>query len=53
MELYSKLLVNIMIVVVMPCFAVCLCVLPILPDLCIKVLREDCNSPGASKIVKW
>ncbi|KAM7401091.1 hypothetical protein PAMA_005332 [Pampus argenteus] len=24
-----------------------------LEDLCIKVLREDCNSPGASKIVKW
>ncbi|XP_067331162.1 zebrafish testis-expressed 38 isoform X2 [Channa argus] len=24
-----------------------------LEDLCIKVLREDCNTPGASKIVKW
>ncbi|KAM7378979.1 hypothetical protein PAMP_004562 [Pampus punctatissimus] len=24
-----------------------------LEDLCIKVLREDCSSPGASKIVKW
>uniref|UniRef100_A0A665VKF8 Zebrafish testis-expressed 38 n=1 Tax=Echeneis naucrates TaxID=173247 RepID=A0A665VKF8_ECHNA len=24
-----------------------------LEDLCIKVLREDCNTPGASKVVKW
>ncbi|XP_037644722.1 zebrafish testis-expressed 38 isoform X1 [Sebastes umbrosus] len=24
-----------------------------LEDLCIKVLREDCNTPGASKAVKW
>ncbi|XP_030258875.1 zebrafish testis-expressed 38 [Sparus aurata] len=24
-----------------------------LEDLCIKVLREDCNSSGASKVVKW
>ncbi|XP_026229424.1 zebrafish testis-expressed 38 [Anabas testudineus] len=24
-----------------------------LEDLCIKVLREDCSSPGPSKIVKW
>lgn len=23
------------------------------PDLCIKVLRQDCNTPGASKVVKW
>ncbi|KAG8013973.1 Peroxiredoxin-1 [Nibea albiflora] len=22
-------------------------------DLCIKVLREDCNTSGASKVVKW
>lgn len=22
-------------------------------DLCVKVLHEDCNSPGASKVVKW
>ncbi|KAM9789841.1 zebrafish testis-expressed 38 [Neosynchiropus ocellatus] len=24
-----------------------------LEDLCIKVLREDCSTPGAKKIVKW
>ncbi|XP_035489445.1 zebrafish testis-expressed 38 isoform X1 [Scophthalmus maximus] len=24
-----------------------------LEDLCVKVLHEDCNSPGASKVVKW
>ncbi|XP_031710657.1 zebrafish testis-expressed 38 [Anarrhichthys ocellatus] len=24
-----------------------------LEDLCIKVLREDCNTAGASKVVKW
>ncbi|XP_018532826.1 zebrafish testis-expressed 38 [Lates calcarifer] len=24
-----------------------------LEDLCIKVLREDCSTPGASKVVKW
>ncbi|XP_072296385.1 HORMA domain-containing protein 1-like [Eucyclogobius newberryi] len=24
-----------------------------LEDLCIKVLREDCNTPGANKVVKW
>uniref|UniRef100_A0A8C2Z8V2 Zebrafish testis-expressed 38 n=1 Tax=Cyclopterus lumpus TaxID=8103 RepID=A0A8C2Z8V2_CYCLU len=24
-----------------------------LEDLCIKVLRQDCNTPGASKVVKW
>ncbi|KAM8850914.1 zebrafish testis-expressed 38 isoform 2-T2 [Spinachia spinachia] len=24
-----------------------------LEDLCIKVLREDCNTPGSSKVVKW
>ncbi|XP_022068543.1 zebrafish testis-expressed 38 [Acanthochromis polyacanthus] len=24
-----------------------------LEDLCIKVLRENCNTPGASKVVKW
>ncbi|KAL6104212.1 uncharacterized protein ACO6RY_13981 [Pungitius sinensis] len=24
-----------------------------LEDLCIKVLREDCNAPGSSKVVKW
>uniref|UniRef100_A0A3B4A1M8 HORMA domain-containing protein n=1 Tax=Periophthalmus magnuspinnatus TaxID=409849 RepID=A0A3B4A1M8_9GOBI len=24
-----------------------------LEDLCIKVLREDCSTPGANKIVKW
>ncbi|XP_028986851.1 zebrafish testis-expressed 38 [Betta splendens] len=24
-----------------------------LEDLCIKVLREDCKTPGASKVVKW
>ncbi|KAF7660738.1 hypothetical protein LDENG_00276650 [Lucifuga dentata] len=24
-----------------------------LEDLCIKVLREDCNTPGACKVVKW
>ncbi|CAL8278502.1 unnamed protein product [Lota lota] len=24
-----------------------------LEDLCIKVLREDCRTPGASKVVKW
>ncbi|KAF3858684.1 hypothetical protein F7725_011885 [Dissostichus mawsoni] len=24
-----------------------------LEDLCIKVLREDSNNPGASKVVKW
>ncbi|XP_051254992.1 zebrafish testis-expressed 38 isoform X2 [Dicentrarchus labrax] len=24
-----------------------------LEDLCIKVLREDCNNSGASKVVKW
>uniref|UniRef100_A0AAV2JUJ4 HORMA domain-containing protein n=1 Tax=Knipowitschia caucasica TaxID=637954 RepID=A0AAV2JUJ4_KNICA len=24
-----------------------------LEDLCIKVLREDCGSPGANKVVKW
>ncbi|XP_010749165.3 zebrafish testis-expressed 38 [Larimichthys crocea] len=24
-----------------------------LEDLCIKVLREDCNTSGASKVVKW
>lgn len=23
------------------------------PDLCIKVLREDCNTSGANKVVKW
>uniref|UniRef100_A0A8C6LGI6 Zebrafish testis-expressed 38 n=1 Tax=Nothobranchius furzeri TaxID=105023 RepID=A0A8C6LGI6_NOTFU len=23
------------------------------PDLCIKVLRENCKTPGANKIVKW
>lgn len=25
----------------------------ILPDLCIKVLREECSNSGANKIVKW
>ncbi|XP_076001203.1 zebrafish testis-expressed 38 isoform X2 [Genypterus blacodes] len=24
-----------------------------LEDLCLKVLREDCNTPGACKLVKW
>ncbi|XP_034469390.1 zebrafish testis-expressed 38 isoform X2 [Hippoglossus hippoglossus] len=24
-----------------------------LEDLCVKVLREDCSRPGASKVVKW
>uniref|UniRef100_A0A673AN51 Zebrafish testis-expressed 38 n=1 Tax=Sphaeramia orbicularis TaxID=375764 RepID=A0A673AN51_9TELE len=24
-----------------------------LEDLCIKVLREDCSTPGANKVVKW
>uniref|UniRef100_G3PUQ8 Zebrafish testis-expressed 38 n=2 Tax=Gasterosteus aculeatus aculeatus TaxID=481459 RepID=G3PUQ8_GASAC len=24
-----------------------------LEDLCIKVLRDDCNTPGSSKVVKW
>ncbi|CAG5897025.1 unnamed protein product [Menidia menidia] len=24
-----------------------------LEDLCIKVLRENCNTPGANKVVKW
>nr|XP_057922760.1 zebrafish testis-expressed 38 isoform X2 [Doryrhamphus excisus] len=24
-----------------------------LEDLCIKILREDCSTPGASKVVKW